>query len=61
MTTLLMNIVQATFKPSFVALTLSMGVAIVSLDTNQHRVSQDKISLGSLGCQGVLSPICNAF
>ncbi len=61
MTTFVINIVQSVFRPSVVALSLSMAVAIVSLDTNKHRVSHDTISLASFGCGGLLGPICRAF
>lgn len=61
MTTFVINIVQSVFKPSVVALSLSMAVAIVSFDGNKTHASHDTISLSSLGCSGLLSPICRAF
>ena len=59
MTTFFTSIVESVFRPSMAALAISTAVAIVSLDTSAHSVSQRTIDLGQLGCSGLLSAVCS--
>jgi hypothetical protein len=59
MTTFLMDIVQSVFKPSVAALSISVAVAIVSLENTPNSVRQDTVNLSALGCSGLLKPICS--
>lgn len=59
MTTFFTSIVDAVFRPSMAALAISTAIAIVSLDTSPHSVSQRTIDLSQLGCSGLLNAVCS--
>ncbi len=59
MTTFFTSVIESVFRPSMAALAISTAVAIVSLDTSSHSVSQRTIDLSVLGCGGLLNAVCS--
>lgn len=59
MTTFLISVVQATFRPSVAALSIALAVAIVTIENSPRSVKRDTINLSQLGCGGMLKLVCD--
>lgn len=56
--TIFSDMVQSLFRPSVAALAISLATAIVTIDNSQHTVNLNTVDLASLGCGGLLGPVC---
>ena len=50
------NLIHSVFKPAVAALAISLGIAIISFDSSNG--AQSTVSLGALGCDGLLKMAC---
>jgi len=55
------EIIASVFRPSVAALSIAAALAVVTLDTDKHSVSQRQVDITNLSCGGLFKPFCQAF
>ena len=55
------EIISTVFRPSVAALAIAGALAVVTLDTDKHSISQQQVDVTDLSCSGLFKPFCRAF
>ena len=57
----LIDIVATIFRPAVAGLAIAVALAAVTLDTDNHSISQSQLDITDLSCSGLFKPLCRAF
>lgn len=61
MTALVSEFFSTVFRPSVAALLIVGGISLLSIENTPHSLGKSDVRLAELGCNGLLSPVCNTL